>query len=118
MEAARIGRPLTLYLAVPGLQYQVARVSYEILFALPEPLTQVLMADLMILSDIDLRKLTSCKTLERITKELREHWPRTACSSGPKRKSPMQPHTDLNKVRLVLWRDDAMSNEEVDQDRS
>jgi hypothetical protein len=39
-------------------------------------------------------------------------------SSGSERQSPMQPHTDLDKVRLVLWRDDAMSNKKVDQNRS
>lgn len=42
----------------------------------------------------------------------------TQASSGPERQSPMQPHTDLNKVRLILRRNDAMSDKEVHQHRS
>jgi hypothetical protein len=38
--------------------------------------------------------------------------------AGPERQSSMQPHTDLDKIRLILWRDDPMSDEEVNQDSS
>lgn len=39
-------------------------------------------------------------------------------SSGPKRQSPMQPHTDLDKVWLSLRRNDAMSDKKFHQHRS